>query len=150
MEANKWVMLKGQESGQILRKIEQLLKVVVRALYSLIVACMHAQSSDSFETIGTIARQAPPSMGFSRQEYWSGLPCPPPGDLPKGLNPSLWHCRQVLYHLSYQGSQEHWGALPFPRPQDLPDLWIKPRPPGSPALAGRFFNSELLGKPLYS
>ena len=30
----------------------------------------------------TAARQAPLSMGFSRQEYWSGLPCPPPGDLP--------------------------------------------------------------------
>ena len=29
----------------------------------------------------TVARQAPLSMGFSRQEYWSGLPCPPPGDL---------------------------------------------------------------------
>ena len=29
----------------------------------------------------TVARQAPPSMGFSRQEYWSGLPCPPPEDL---------------------------------------------------------------------
>ena len=30
----------------------------------------------------TVAHQAPLSMGFSRQEYWSGLPCPPPGDLP--------------------------------------------------------------------
>ena len=30
----------------------------------------------------TIAHQAPPSMGFSRQEYWSGLPFPSPGDLP--------------------------------------------------------------------
>ena len=30
----------------------------------------------------TTARQAPLSMGFSRQEYWSGLPCPPPGGLP--------------------------------------------------------------------
>ena len=30
----------------------------------------------------TIACQAPPSMGFSKQEYWSGLPCLPPGDLP--------------------------------------------------------------------
>ena len=29
----------------------------------------------------TVARQAPLSVGFSRQEYWSGLPCPPPGDL---------------------------------------------------------------------
>ena len=30
----------------------------------------------------TVARQAPLAMGSSRQEYWSGLPCPPPGDLP--------------------------------------------------------------------
>ena len=30
----------------------------------------------------TVVHQAPLSMGFSRQEYWSGLPCPPPGDLP--------------------------------------------------------------------
>ena len=30
----------------------------------------------------TVVRQAPLSMGFSRQGYWSGLPCPPPGDLP--------------------------------------------------------------------
>ena len=32
-------------------------------------------------TLWTVARQAPLCMGFSRQEYWSGLPCPPPGDL---------------------------------------------------------------------
>ena len=37
----------------------------------------------------TVARQAPLSMGFSRQEYWSGLPCPPPGDLPDpGMEPA--------------------------------------------------------------
>ena len=35
-----------------------------------------------FATPRTLARQTPPSMGFSRQEYWSGLPCPPPGDPP--------------------------------------------------------------------
>ena len=35
-----------------------------------------------FETPWTVAHQAPPSMGFSRQEYWSGLPFPSPGDLP--------------------------------------------------------------------
>ena len=41
-----------------------------------------------FETLWTIARQAPLSMGFSRQEYWSGLPCPPPRDLPDpGIEP---------------------------------------------------------------
>jgi len=33
-------------------------------------------------TLWTIALQAPLSMGFSRQKYWSGLPCPSPGDLP--------------------------------------------------------------------
>ena len=37
--------------------------------------------SDIFGTLWTITHQAPLSMGFSRQEYWSGLPCPPPGDL---------------------------------------------------------------------
>ena len=37
--------------------------------------------------------------GFSRQEYWSGLPCPPPGFFPtQGSNPGLFHCRQILYH----------------------------------------------------
>ena len=42
-----------------------------------------------FATPWTIAHQAPLSMGFSRQEYWSGLPCPSPGDLPDpGINPS--------------------------------------------------------------
>ena len=36
-----------------------------------------------------VAHQAPLSMGFSRQEYWSGLPCPPPGDLPDpGIEPA--------------------------------------------------------------
>ena len=34
-----------------------------------------------FVTLWTVAHQAPLSMGFSRQEYWSGLPCPPPGGL---------------------------------------------------------------------
>ena len=38
--------------------------------------------SGSSEISWTVARQAPLSMGFSRQEHWSGLPCPPPGDLP--------------------------------------------------------------------
>ena len=40
-------------------------------------------------TLQTVAHQAPPSMGFSRQEYWSGLPFPSPGDLPDpGIEPS--------------------------------------------------------------
>ena len=42
-----------------------------------------------FSTLWTVARQAPLSMGFSRQEYWSGLPCPTPGNLPNpGIKPT--------------------------------------------------------------
>ena len=41
-----------------------------------------------FVRLWTVAHQAPLLVGFSRQEYWSGLPCPPPGDLPKpGIEP---------------------------------------------------------------
>ena len=44
--------------------------------------------SDSFVTPWTVTDQAPPSLGFSRQEYWSGLPFPSPGDLPNpGIEP---------------------------------------------------------------
>ena len=39
-------------------------------------------------TLGTVACHTPLSMGFFRQQYWSGLPCPPPGDLPDpGIEP---------------------------------------------------------------
>ena len=42
-----------------------------------------------FATPWTVARQAPLSTGFSRQEYWSAWPCPPPGDLPfPGIKPA--------------------------------------------------------------
>ena len=41
-----------------------------------------------FATLWTVAGQALLTMGFSRPEYWSGLPCPPPGDLPNpGIKP---------------------------------------------------------------
>ena len=41
-----------------------------------------------FVTPWTVAHQVPPSMGFSRQEYWSGLPFPSPGDCPNpGIEP---------------------------------------------------------------
>ena len=47
----------------------------------------------------TIACQAPLSMGFPGQQYWSGLPFPSPGDLPNpGIEPEFLHCRQILYH----------------------------------------------------
>ena len=49
-----------------------------------------------FVTPWTVAHQAPPSMGFSRQKYWSGLPFPPPGMFPtRGPNLGLPHSRQI-------------------------------------------------------
>ena len=57
----------------------------------------------------TVTYQAPLSMGFSRQEYWSGLPCPFQGIFPtRGSNPGLLHCRQTLYRLSHHTTvQKH-------------------------------------------
>ena len=50
-----------------------------------------------FVTPWTVAHQSPPSMEFSRQKCWSGLPFPSPGDLPdRGVKPSVSHCRQTL------------------------------------------------------
>ena len=53
-----------------------------------------------FVTPWTGARQAPLSMGFSRQEYWSGLPFPPPGDLPDPAIETRVSCigRWILHH----------------------------------------------------
>ena len=53
----------------------------------------------------TVAHQAPLSMGFPRQEYWSGLPFPFLRIFPtQGWNRGLLPCRQILYCLSLQGS----------------------------------------------
>ena len=49
---------------------------------------MHFSCVQLFATLWTLAHQAPLSMEFSRQGYWSGLPCPPTGDLPcPGIEP---------------------------------------------------------------
>ena len=56
--------------------------------------------SNSFVTPQTVAHQAPLSVGFSRQEYCSGLPFPPPGGLPDpGIEPALQVHSLPLYHL---------------------------------------------------
>ena len=63
-------------------------------IYMRIHFILHARLLNSFSyvwffvSLWIIASQAPLSMGFSRQEYWSGFPCPPPGDLPDpGVKP---------------------------------------------------------------
>ena len=74
---NEWCSGLNNEPPKILRPCEKV-KVKVK-LFSRVWL---------FETPWTIAYQAPPSMGFSRQEYWSGLPFPSPGDLPNpGIEP---------------------------------------------------------------
>ena len=74
-------------------------------------------------TLWTVARQAPRSMGFSRKEYWSGLPCPPPGDLPypgiKLASPALavgfftTSATWVVLKCRYQLTKEHLAKLNF-------------------------------------
>ena len=70
---------------------------------SLLLLCLVAQSCPLCDPM-TVARQVL-SWGFSRQEYWRGLPCRLPGDPPNpGIEPGLPHCRRILYQLSHEGS----------------------------------------------
>ena len=59
--------------------------------------------------------QSPLFMALSRQEHWSGLPLPPPGDLPHPRIETAISCtrRQILYHLSHQGSPHCPGEMQF-------------------------------------
>ena len=59
--------------------------------------CYSLSRAQLFETPRTVAHQVPPSMEFSRQEYWSGLPFLSPGDLlDLGIELGLLHGRQIL------------------------------------------------------
>ena len=78
---------------------------------------MHAeslQSSQLFATLWAVACQAPLSIGFSRKEYWSGLPCPPPGDLPDpGIKP-VSPASPVAPTLQADSlTLSHWGRIPL-------------------------------------
>ena len=64
--------------------------------------CVHVQVLQSCPTLSTpwtfVAHQAPLSMGFSRKEYWSGLLCPPPGDLPDpGIKPTTFFNTNAIW-----------------------------------------------------
>ena len=65
-----------------------------------------------FATPWTIAYQASPSMGFSRQEYRSGLPFPSPGDLPypgfEPRSPALW---ADALSSKLPGKHKYWGKV---------------------------------------
>ena len=75
--------------------------------YFLLFACVlsHFSPVGLFATLWTVAHQSPLSMGFSRQEHWSGLPCPPPRDLPNpGIVPASPTLQVYGLLLSHQGS----------------------------------------------
>ena len=99
-------------------------------------------------TLWAVAHQAPLLMGFSRQKYWSGLPCLPPGDLP---DPGIEHVYPVLQADSLLmgfSRQKYWSGLPCLPPGNLPDPGIEhvypvlqadslsTEPPGKPSKCG--------------
>ena len=102
--------------------------------------CLHAKSFSCVQlsaTPWTVAHQAPLSMGFSKQEYWSGLPCPLPADLHyPGIEPAS-HISPALAGRSFTTSTT-WEA-PIQR------TGIKP---GSSALQLDSLPAELPGKPI--
>ena len=120
-------------------------------IYILCVCVLsHFSHIQLFETLWTVAYQAPLPMGFSRQEYWHELPCPPPGDLPKpGIKWSESQSCSTLcphgLHIVHQILQARileWVADPFSRSS-------QPRnQPGSPALQADSLPTELSGKPI--
>ena len=82
---------------------------------------------------------------FFRQEYWSGLPCPPPWDLPNPeINPGLPHCKWILYHLSHQASPRILGWVAYPFSSGSCQLRNQT---GSPALQVDSLPAELPGRP---
>ena len=78
------------------------------------IMCLHAKSLSRvqlFVTPCTVPHQAPLSMGFSRKEYWSGLPCPPPGDFPNpGIEPASPTLQVAALPLSHWGSPDASGT----------------------------------------
>ena len=60
----------------------------------------------------TVAHQAPPSLGFSRREHWSGLPFPPPGDIPDpGIEPASPTLQADALPSDHQGSFICWPTV---------------------------------------
>ena len=101
--------------------------------------CLGTHHGSLFATPWTVALQAPLSMGFSRQEYWSGLPCPPPGISPtQGSNPGLSHCKRIVYQQSHQGSPRilEWVLYPYSSRSSQPRNQT-----GVSWFAGRFFTN---------
>ena len=104
----------------LLLVVTQIYRCPIFFFYHLYYCCLVAKlcltlcdSTDSSPTGSSV-------LWFPRQEYWSGLPCPSPGDLPDpGSNPHLLLGRQILYHWAT------WEALykNSYKPQALETIW---------------------------
>ena len=82
---NNWVASFRKTSHLWKKRVTSLKRVEIRPLVCVLSCFSHVQL---FAILWTVAFQAPLYMRFSRQEYWSGLPCLPPGDLPNpGIKP---------------------------------------------------------------
>ena len=79
-----------------------------------------------FATLWTVSCQAPLSMGFSWQEYWSGLSCPPPGDLPDpGTEPASF--KSLALAGRFFTTSTTWDALELPYNSAISFLGIFPK-----------------------
>ena len=96
---------------------------------------MSLRHVQSFAIPWTVAHQAPLSMGFSRQEYWRGLPFPSPGDLPHpgietgspALQADSLPSETIFKHYTHRGSD-----TPYPRGPSIisrqyigPLIWVE-------------------------
>ena len=85
----------------------------------------HGSDIHLFVTPWTVVRQAPQSMGFPRQEYWSGLSFPSPGDLPDpGIKPFFLPWQEDYLPLSHQGSPYHLLCFEVERTIDVGALML--------------------------
>ena len=98
--------------------------------------CLVAKSCPTLASPWTVAHQDPLSMGFSRQEFWSVLPCPPPIFPTQGSNPGLPHCGWILYQLSHKGSPRILGWVAYPLSSGFSQLRNQT---GVSCIAGGFF-----------
>ena len=127
-----------------------------------------------FSTQWTVARQAPLSMGFSRQEYWSGLPFPPPGDLPipgfklvspaqlmgslplspwGALRPPTDEATACALHIEGEitADMQRTSFLGVELPPVFPALdWLRSDPPEGVCCDGLFLSSWAAGSPFCS
>ena len=83
-----------------------------------------AKSCSTLATPLTVACQAPLSMGFSRQEYWSGLPFPSPGNLSNpGIEPRSPSSKADCLPTELQGKSVFTQKLFLPNPGIIRTLW---------------------------